>query len=81
MLAVDPASQGRGLGSLLTDAVEARCLAAGCRVVDVVNLREELPAFYGRLGYVPTGDQLPFPDAEEAARPCDMIVMVKRLAE
>ena len=81
MLAVDPGRQGRGLGRLLTDAVEARCRAAGCRLVEihVVNLRQELPAFYERLGYVATGERLPFPDEEHATAPCDMIVMVKAL--
>ena len=46
MLAVDPGRQGQGLGRLLTDAVEARCRAAGYRLVEihVVNLRQELPA-------------------------------------
>ena len=57
MLSVAPSRQGEGLGRRLIDAVEARCRDHGCRYVDIhiVNLREELPAFYRRLGYVETG--------------------------
>ena len=57
MLAVDPAHQKTGLSRVLIDDVEARCRAAGCVALDisVVNLREELPAFYARLGFTPTG--------------------------
>ena len=80
MLSIDPAQQGRGLGRLLIDAVEARCRAAGCprMKIHIVNLREELPPFYRRLGYVETGT-LPFPIPEEATRPCHFIVMTKAL--
>jgi ribosomal protein S18 acetylase RimI-like enzyme len=80
MLSIDPARQGKGLGRALVDEVEARCRAAGCRSMDieVVNLREELPPFYRRLGYVETGTA-PFPDSERSTRPCHFIVMSKRL--
>jgi GNAT superfamily N-acetyltransferase len=80
MLSIDPAHQGRGLGRLLIDAVEARCRAAGCPRVGIyiVNLREELPPFYRRLGYVETGTR-PFPTPEQATRPCHFIVMTKAL--
>ena len=80
MLSIAPAQQGRGLGRLLIDAVESRCRAAGCRRmrIHIVNLREELPPFYRRLGYAETGT-LPFPAPEEAMRPCHFIVMTKAL--
>jgi GNAT superfamily N-acetyltransferase len=80
MLSIDPTHQGRGLGRLLIDAVEARSRAAGCprMKIHIVNLREELPPFYRRLGYVETGT-LPFPTPEEATRPCHFIVMTKTL--
>ena len=80
MLSIDPAQQGRGLGRLLIDAVESRCRTAGCPRMKnhIVNLREELPPFYRRLGYVETGT-LPFPTPEEATRPCHFIVMTKAL--
>ena len=78
MLSIDPAHQGRGLGRVLIDAVESRCRAAGCprMKIHIVNLREELPPFYRRLGYVETGT-LPFPTPEAATRPCHFIVMTK----
>jgi GNAT superfamily N-acetyltransferase len=81
MLSVAPSRQGRGLGRRLIDAVEARSRDRGCRAVDIhiVNLREELPGFYRRLGYVDSG-ALPFSDAERASRPCHFIVMTKALA-
>ena len=81
MLSIEPSQQGRGLGQHLIDVVEARCRERGCRHLDIhiVNLREELPGFYRRLGYVDNGT-LPFSDAERASRPCHFIVMTKALA-
>jgi ribosomal protein S18 acetylase RimI-like enzyme len=80
MLSIDPEHQGRGLARLLIDAVESRSRAAGCPrlKIHIVNLREELPPFYRRLGYVETGT-LPFPILEETTRPCHFIVMTKAL--
>ena len=80
MLSIDPRSQGRGLGRSIIAAVESRFRAQGCRAVDihVVNLRQELPPFYERLGYVPSGT-LPFPDDGSATQPCHFIVMTKRV--
>jgi ribosomal protein S18 acetylase RimI-like enzyme len=81
MLSIAPSRQGRGLGRRLIDAVEARSRDRSCSAVDIhiVNLREELPGFYRRLGYVASGT-LPFSDAERASRPCHFIVMTKALA-
>ncbi|HEY3043915.1 MAG TPA: GNAT family N-acetyltransferase [Vicinamibacterales bacterium] len=80
MLSIEPSRQGGGLGRQLIDAVEARCRERGCRYVDIhiVNLREELPGFYRRLGYVESGT-LPFTDMDRATRPCHFIVMTKSL--
>ena len=80
MLSIAPSRQGRGLGRILIDAVEARSRERGCRAVDIhiVNLRNELPGFYRRLGYVDAGT-LPFSDADRASRPCHFIVMTKAL--
>jgi N-acetylglutamate synthase-like GNAT family acetyltransferase len=80
MLSIDPAMQGKGFGRVLIDEVEARCRAAGCRHMDieVVNLREELPPFYRRLGYVETGTA-PFPDTEHSTKSCHFILMSKPL--
>ena len=70
MLSIDPARQRQGLGRRLIDAAEARARERGCRFMDIhiVNLREELPAYYRRLGYVENGT-LPFSDPDRASRP------------
>lgn len=62
LLAVDPTRQQAGLGSLLMEAAEDYCRKLGCRFMDisVVNLRQELPDYYHRRGYVVT-DTSPFP--------------------
>jgi N-acetylglutamate synthase-like GNAT family acetyltransferase len=80
MLSIDPVNQRRGLGRRLIDAVEARARERGCRGMDIhiVNLREELPAYYRSLGYEEIGT-LPFSDPERASRPCFFIVMSKSL--
>ena len=43
-----------------------------------VNLREELPPWYGRLGYRATGTE-PFSRHERTTLPCHFIVMSKQL--
>ena len=44
----------------------------------IVNLREELPAFYRKLGYTETGTE-PFPETEPTRLPCHLICMSKQL--
>ena len=80
MLSVDPDAQGRGLGRQLVADAEAHCRAAGCTAmdIDVVNLREELPAFYSALGYAPTGTA-PFPEPSVLRREAHLVIMSKRL--
>ena len=80
MLSIDPSRQGMGLGRRLVEAAEARACGRGCRFMDIhiVNLREELPDYYRRLGYHVSGT-LPFSDPQHASRPCHFIVMTKAL--
>jgi GNAT superfamily N-acetyltransferase len=82
MLSVVPGHQGNGLGRQLVAAAEARCREAGCREIDlwVVNLREELPPWYRRLGYRETGTA-PWPEdaLAELNRPAHFIIMSKQL--
>jgi len=80
LLAVDPARQHRGLGRRLVDESENHARAAGCLAMDlrIVNLREELPPFYGRLGYVETGTA-PFPEEIRSKLPCHFVLMSKPL--
>ena len=79
MLAVDPRRQGHGYGRRMIDAVEALFKSGGCVAVDirVVNLREELPPIYRKLGYVEVGTE-PFEDPL-ARRPAHFILMSKTL--
>jgi N-acetylglutamate synthase-like GNAT family acetyltransferase len=80
MLSIDPPRQHQGLGLRLIDAAEARARELGCRFMDIhiVNLREELPAYYRRFGYVESGT-LPFSDPDRSTRPCYFVVMSKPL--
>jgi len=70
LLSIDPVRQRSGLGSwLMTAAMDLR----------VVNLRQELPAFYRRLGYAETGTE-PFPPDAKPKLPCHLVTMSKHLA-
>jgi len=80
MLSVDPPFQGRGLGRLLMNEVEEYCRNAGCESLEleVVNLREELPAFYVAMGFAPV-DTAPFPDRAKLRCDAHLVLMTKRL--
>jgi predicted N-acetyltransferase YhbS len=80
LLAVDPTSQGRGLGRQLMRLAEQHCIQAHCTdvVITVVNLRTELMPFYRAQGYREQGTT-PYTDTHRATRPCHFIVMVKPL--
>ncbi|MGA7240573.1 MAG: GNAT family N-acetyltransferase [Bryobacteraceae bacterium] len=81
LLSVDPIRQRAGLGRRLIAEAEEFCRDAGCRFMDlrIVNLREELPAYYTKLGYSETGTS-PFPPDAETKLPCHFIDMSKALA-
>ena len=57
LLSIDPSRQHGGLGSRLLAVAEDRARGEGCAHMDmlIVNLRKELPPYYGRRGYVETG--------------------------
>jgi GNAT superfamily N-acetyltransferase len=82
LLSVSPSSQGAGLGRGLMQAAENRARELGCDFMDikVVDLRQELPPFYRRLGYVETGTS-DFTPGVETLLPCHFLDMSKRLAE
>ncbi|HKG99084.1 MAG TPA: hypothetical protein VKA97_14785, partial [Pyrinomonadaceae bacterium] len=68
------------LGSFLMVAAENYCRERGSRFMDIyiVNLRQELPPFYRRRGYVETGTA-PFPEDIVTKIPCHFIIMSKVL--
>lgn len=80
LLSVDPSSQQGGLGSLLMRAAETYCRERGSQAMDIliVSLREDLPAFYEKRGYVQNGTS-PFPPDVETKIPCHFINMSKPL--
>lgn len=83
MLSVRPSGQGSGVGSALIDAAETFCSGAGCTAMDlwVVNLREELRPWYGKLGYAESGTA-PWPEDElhRLSRPAHFVIMSKPLS-
>lgn len=80
LLSVDPDCQQSGLGSFLMAAAENHCRERGSRFMDIyiVSLRQELPPFYERRGYVEAGTT-PFPEDVPTKIPCHFINMSKAL--
>ena len=78
LLSVDPTCQQGGLGSALMFEAEKYCRERGSRGMDIliVSLREELPAFYQRRGYIENGTS-PFPPDVPTKIPCHFINMSK----
>jgi predicted N-acetyltransferase YhbS len=80
LLAVHLRRQRAGIGARLIEAAEQHCRAAGCHFMDltIVNVRQELPGYYRRFGYVENGT-LPFPDDQVAKIPVHLVRMSKKL--
>jgi ribosomal protein S18 acetylase RimI-like enzyme len=80
LLSVDPACQQSGLGSLLMQEAEQYCRERGSRFMDIliVNLRDDLPPFYKKRGYLENGTS-PFPADVETILPIHFINMSKPL--
>src|SRR5215467_9811221 len=80
LLSVDPACQQSGLGSLLMQEAEQYCRERGSRFMDIliVHLREELPSFYRKRGYIENGTSA-FPPDVETKVPVHFINMSKPL--
>jgi len=80
LLSVDPTCQQTGLGSLLMFEAEKYCRERGSHCMDIliVSLREDLPAFYEKRGYVESGTS-PFPADVPTKIPCHFINMSKPL--
>ena len=82
LVSVDPAKQGKGVGSQLMAAVEVYCRAAGYREMELrfINHRTELARFYQRMGYAETGVTELLPDQTRIKVPFHFVQMCKRLA-
>ena len=68
MLSVRPALQGSGIGRQMLAAAERYArqqFEARSMEITVIELREELLAWYERRGYVRSGESRPFPYADE----------------
>lgn len=80
MLAVAPTMQKRGIGTRLMLAGEEFLREQGCHAVEitVVDLRQELPEIYAKLGYRITGNA-PFPPETPVRQQCSFLVMTKEL--
>jgi N-acetylglutamate synthase-like GNAT family acetyltransferase len=80
LLSVNPDGQKSGVGSKLMTAAEDYCAKAGSRFMDlrIVSVRQELPEFYHRRGYVETGTA-PFTPGLEPKVPCHFVNMAKPL--
>lgn len=82
LLSVDPARQGSGIGTRLMSVGEDYARQNGSRFMDllIVSLREELPGFYTRLGYIAEGTS-PFSDPARLKQPCHFVKMSKPLID
>ena len=80
LLSVDPNTQQSGVGSRLMIEAERYCRERGSHAMDIliVNLREDLPAFYQKRGYAESGTT-PFPPDVPTKVPCHFINMSKPL--
>ncbi len=68
MFSVDPAQQGGGIGKqvmLAAEAHAAREWGVSVMQMTVIDIRDELIAFYERRGYQRTGIKKPFPYGDE----------------
>ncbi len=85
MFSIDPAAQARGLGKRLLAACEKAVTAewrSRALAMVVINLREELIAWYERRGYSRTGKREPFPFDEAPGalrRDFDLVELKKPL--
>ncbi len=80
LLSVNPERQRSGIGSRLMQAAEEHCRESGCRFADlrIVNIRQELPGFYRRIGYRETGTA-PLTAGIVTKIPCHFVEMTKAL--
>jgi ribosomal protein S18 acetylase RimI-like enzyme len=71
MLTVNPLEQAMGIGKSLMNAAEnfARQKQCSCIFMNVISVRNELVAWYERLGYYKTGETKPMPTDTRFGKP------------
>jgi ribosomal protein S18 acetylase RimI-like enzyme len=84
MFAVDPDTQGQGIGKALLQAADAHARAVGCQSIymTVISVRKELIDWYCRHGYADTGERKPFPEdgrTGQHLQPLEFAVLEKQL--
>ena len=84
MFAVRPELQGKGIGKKLMYKAEDWSRSHGCDLLymHVISMREELIAWYERLGYADTGARIDFREdglSGNHLRPLEFMVMEKDL--
>lgn len=85
MLSVSPLLQAAGIGKKMMQAAEvfAREKNCSCIFMNVISLREELIAWYERLGYRKTGERKPLPaDTRfgKPVQPLEFAIMEKKIS-
>ena len=80
MLSVEQDMQGRGIGSRMMREAEEYARRAGHQAIDlrIVHVREELPPYYRKLGYMESGTE-PAPDFPGVKIPIHFVLMSKSL--
>lgn len=88
LFAVQPTAQGRGVGRAVINEAARRARIWGCSEMrmTVIRQRADLIAWYGRLGFGPTGESAPFPYGDERfGRPrrddLEFVVLSARLSD
>ncbi len=84
MLTVSPPLQAGGIGKQLMSASENFARANNCSNIfmNVISVRQELIAWYEKLGYTNTGEKKPFPDDNRfgvPVQPLEFVILEKQI--
>jgi ribosomal protein S18 acetylase RimI-like enzyme len=86
LFAVEPSTQGSGIGKALLAYAESEAVQkweVRIAIMEVITHRSELIAYYERRGYRNTGEITPFPESDLWKRKIDdleLIIMKKHLS-
>lgn len=85
MLTVEPTLQAKGIGKQMLAAADNYAREKGCKSIymTVISERSELIAWYGRHGFLPTGEEKPFNNTNPVfglpKKPLKFVVLEKPL--